>query len=335
AHTLIARFVDHLPYYRQEAIAARSGVHTPRSTLAQWSGRGGAALEPLYELHKAFVLSARVLHADETPVAMLDPGAGKTKRAYVWAYARGAFEATPGVIYEFRAGRGAQYPIEFLRGDDRQGRRSWQGTLVRDEYAAYDSVVDAKAWPGRIAAGCLAHARRKFDELARDNASVVAQEALQRIARIYRAEREFAGMTAAQRLAARETIAKPLWEEMHLWLQLERTRVADGGATAKAIDYSLNNWGTLTRNLHDGEVPVDNNHLENQIRPWATGRKAWLFAGSELAGQRAAIVMSLVQSAKLCGHDPYAYLRDVLQRLPTHPASRIDELLPHRWRPSN
>jgi transposase len=334
AHTLIARFVDHLPYYRQEAIAARSGVHTPRSTLAQWSGRGGAALEPLYELHKAFVLSSRVLHADETPVAMLDPGAGKTRRAYVWAYARGAFDPTPAVIYQFCAGRGAQYPIEFLRSKDGpDGARSWQGTLVRDEYAAYDSVVDANAWPQRIAAGCLAHARRKFDELV--DSSSVAQEAVQRIARIYRAEREFAGMPPAQRLSARLGVAKPLWQELNLWLQLERGLVAHGSAIAKAIDYSLNHWAALTRSLHDGEVPVDNNYLENQIRPWATGRKAWLFAGSELAGQRAAIVMSLVQSAKLNGLDPHAYLRDVLQRLPMHPASRLGELLPHRWQPSN
>jgi hypothetical protein len=109
--------------------------------------------------------------------------------------------------------------------------------------------------------------------------------------------------------------------------------LADGGATAKAIDYSLNNWKALTRNLHDGDVPVSNNHLENLMRPWAVGRKAWLFCGSELAGQRAAMVMSLVQSAKLCGHDPHAYLRDVLQRLPEHPARRLDELLPHRWQP--
>jgi transposase len=331
AHTMISHFVDHLPYYRMETIAARSGVHIPRSTQAQWAGRGGAALEPLYELHKAFVLSVRVLHADETPVAMLDPGAGKTKRAYVWAYARGVFDETPGVIYEFCAGRGAKYPIEFLRGDERAGRRSWQGTLVRDEYAAYDSVVDANAWPGRTAAGCLAHARRKFDELAAT--SSVAQEALQRIARIWRAEREFEDMMAVQRLAARESIAKPLWDQLHLWLQFERGRVAEGSVIAKAIDYSLKNWTALTRNLLDGEVPVSNNHLENQIRPWAMGRRAWLFAGSELAGQRAAMVMSLVQSAKLCGHNPHTYLRDVLQRLPMHLASRLDELLPHRWQP--
>jgi len=330
AHTLISRFVDHLPYYRQEAINARSGVHTPRSTLAQWCGRAGAALEPLYDVHKRFVLSDGVLHADETPVAMLDPGAGKTKKAYVWAYARGAFAPMPGVVYDFCLGRGAQYPIQFL-GPPREGEQGWRGTLVRDEYAAYDSVVDAKKHPGRIAAGCLAHARRKFDELIKHNASVVAPQVLRRIAEIYRVERELARMNSTDRLAARKEATEPLWKTLRTWLEVERGKVPDGSATAKALDYSLRHWTALTRNLLDGDVPVDNNHLENQIRPWAMGRRAWLFTGSELAGQRAAVVMSLVQSAKLNGHDPHAYLRDVLQRLPSHPASRIEELLPHRW----
>jgi transposase len=189
AHTLISRFVDHLPYYRQEAINARSGVYTPRSTLAQWSGRAGTELEPLYDAHKRFVLGCGVLHADETPVAVLDPGAGKTKKAYVWAYARGAFDATPGVVYEFCAGRGAQYPIKFL-GPPREGEREWQGTLVRDEYIAYDSVLDAEEHPGRFAAGCATHARRKFDELVKAKASAIAPEALRRFADIYRIERD-------------------------------------------------------------------------------------------------------------------------------------------------
>jgi transposase len=340
AHTLICRFVDHLPYYRQEGINARSGVHTPRSTLAAWSGRGGAALQPLYDAHKRFVLNTRVLHADETPVAMLDPGAGKTKRAYVWAYARGALDETPGVVYDFCLGRGAQYPVAFLQLE-REARAQpvplpthWQGTLVRDEYKAYETVLDAAKYPGRTAAGCLAHARRKFDELLKANASMLAGEAVRRIAAIYRVERELTGLKVEDRLARRQMSTKPLWEELHLWLQLERTRVPDGSATAQAIDYSLNHWVALTRNLHDGAVPVDNNHLENQMRPWAMGRKAWLFAGSEMAGQRAAIVMSLVQSAKLNGHDPWAYLKDVLTRLPTQLNSRIEELLPHRWQPS-
>ncbi|MEB0056187.1 IS66 family transposase [Variovorax sp. LG9.2] len=318
AHTLISRFLDHLPYYRQEAINARSGVHTPRSTLGSWSGQGSAALMPLYDAHKRFVLSAQVLHADETPVAMLDPGRGKTKRAYVWTYARGAFDPVRGVIYDFCVGRGAQYPVAFLGpNDDGHGATAWRGTLVRDEYAAYDRVMVAQ--PGRIPAGCLAHARRKFDELQRDaGKSAVAVEALQRIAQIYRIERELAEMPTEERLAGRMNIARPLWEQLHAWLRLERGRVPDGSTTAKALNYSLNAWEALTRNLLDGHVPVDNNHCENLIRPWAMGRRAWLFCGSELAGQRAAIVMSLVQSAKLNEHDPWAYLKDVLTRLPAH-----------------
>jgi transposase len=337
AHTLISRFVDHLPYYRQEAINARSGVHTPRSTLAAWAGHAGAAMQPLYEAHKRFVQSCPVLHADETPVAMLDPGAGKTKRAYIWAYARGELDAQFGVIYEFCLGRGSQYPVAFLGpaqgppGSSMEDPPAWRGTLVCDQYAGYDRALDQRVYPQRIAAHCFAHARRKFDELLA--ASEVAKEAIKRIAWIYHVEGQFEAMDTQQRLAARDQLTRPLWKELHVWLKLERARVPDGGAIAGAIDYSLNSWIALTRHLEDGSVPIDNNFLERQIKPWAMGRRAWLFCGSELAGQRAAIVMSLVQSAKLNGHEPWAYLRDVLERLPSHPNSRIDELLPHRWEP--
>ncbi|WP_374585416.1 IS66 family transposase [Ideonella dechloratans] len=141
AHTAISRFVDHLPYYRQESINARSRVHTPRSTLAAGAGQVGAALEPLYELHKHFVLDCPVLHADETPVALLDPGAGKTRKAYMWAYARSWHDAMPGVVYDFCRGRGAQYAVAFLNGDDRRGWRRWTGTLLTDRYGAYDVCV--------------------------------------------------------------------------------------------------------------------------------------------------------------------------------------------------
>nr|WP_310735044.1 IS66 family transposase [Azohydromonas aeria] len=341
AHTMISRFVDHLPYYRLETINARSRVHTPRSTLASWSGQGGAALEPLYELLKRFVLSCAVLHADETPVAMLDPGAGKTKKTYIWAYARGALDAQRGVVYDFCLGRGGQYPVAFLAstadpptGPDADKPSSWQGTLVCDRYAGYDQALDPKAYPDRRSAACLVHARRKFDELAKAGASDVAVQAIERIARIYRVEAELGSLAADERLAVRQALARPLWDELLVWLKLQRRRVADGSTTAAAIDYSLKNWEELTRNLHDGAVPLDNNHLEQQMRCWAMGRKAWLFCGSELAGRRAAMVMSLVQSAKLNGHNPWAYLRDVLARLPTHLNSRLEELLPHRWSPT-
>ena len=340
AHTLISRFVDHLPYYRLEAINARSGVHTPRSTLSSMSGRAGAAMQPLYEAHKRFVLSCSVLHADETTVAMLDPGAGKTKRAYIWAYARGELDAQRGVIYEFCLGRGSQYPLAFLGtptgslGPPRlNDELAWNGTLVCDQYAGYDRALDRRVYPQRVAAHCAAHARRKFDELLGN--SEVAKEAIKRIGRIYHVEGQFRAMNAQQRQQARDELTRPLWKELHVWLKLERGRVPDGSAIANAIDYSLKGWTALTLHLEDGAVPIDNNFIERQIKPWAMGRRAWLFCGSELAGQRAAIVMSLVQSAKLNGHDPWAYLSDVLERLPSHPNNRIEELLPHRWAKPN
>jgi transposase len=326
AHTVISRFVDHLPYYRQEQINARSGVHTPRSTLAAWSGQTGAQLMPLYDAHRAFVLGSRILHADETPIALLDPGAGKTKKAYMWAYARGAFDPDPGVVFDFCLGRGGKYPTEFLTG--------WSGTLVVDAYGGYDGVLSLE---GRSTAYCFAHARRKFDELvkATPKASPVAAEAIQRIAWLYKIEAEVRDLTCEERLRIRQERSKPMWEKLHLWLQLERTRVPDGSAIAKAIDYSLKRWEGFGRFLLDGDVPLDNNHCENRIRPLALGRKNWLFVGSQLAGERAAVMMSLLQSAKLNGHEPWAYLKDILTRMPMQLNSRIEELLPHRWQPAS
>jgi len=321
AHTLVSRFVDHIPYYRQEEINARSGVHTPRATLAAWAGAAGAGLEPLYEVHKAFVLSAAVLHADETPVRLLDPGAGKTRKAYVWGYARGEFDALPGVVYEFCAGRGAKYPVAFLKG--------WNGTLICDDYKAYETVFKLGQ---RIEAGCVVHARRKFDELIKHGHSEVATEAVRRLAWVFKVEKDARDRASEDRLAMRKSLTQQHWDGLHAWMQRERQRVPDGSGIARALDYSLNRWKVLGRFLVDGEVSCHNNHLENLLRPWAMGRKAWLFAGSELAGQRAAIVMSLVQSARINGHDPWVYLKDVLERLPTHPNRRIEELLPHRWK---
>jgi transposase len=334
AHTLISRFVDHLPYYRQEPINARSGVHTPRSTLASWAGAGGAKLEPLFEAQRRFILGCRVLHADETPVPLLDPGAGKTKKAYIWAWARSHHDPHPGVVYEFCLGRGAQYPVAFLGGKGPPWPEpAWNGTLITDQYAGYNAVLDPKLYPQRKSAVCAAHARRYFEELSRggSSASSVATEALQRWARIYHAEGAFTEMDDDKRRQARQRLSKPLWEELEVWLKLQRTQVLDGSKIAQAIDYSLNAWAALTLHLDDGAVAIDNNLIERQIKPWKLGAKNWLFVGSELAGQRAAVVMSLVQSAKLNGLDPWAYLRDVLARIHSHPSHRLDELLPHRW----
>ncbi len=179
----------------------------------------------------------------------------------------------------------------------------------------------------------MAHARRKFVELRQANKSTIAAAAIELIGQLYWIEREVRLLSAQQRLHERRTRAAPIARALHDWLLAQRGKITDGTATAKAIDYSLNRWAALTRYLDDPALPIDNNHDEQQIRPWATGRKNWLFAGTLLAGQRAAAIMSLIQSVKLNGHDPYAYFKDVLQRLPTQRARDIDELLPHHWRP--
>jgi len=324
AHVMVSHFVDHLPYYRISRMYGRSGVPKSRSTLAGWGGKTGGQLIPVFEAHRDFVLSSAVLHADETPVPLLDPGAGKTKKAYMWAYARGAFDPEPGVAYDFCLGRGGKYPMEFLKG--------WSGTLVVDAYAGYDKLL---AMEGRKTAFCVAHARREFDELIKTdaNASPVAAEAIRRIAWLYRIETELRALSTEERLRIRQERSKPLWDELHLWLQLERTRVPTGSAIMKAIDYSLKRWAGLGQFLLDGDVPIDNNHCENRIRPVVLTKKNSLFIGSQLAGERAAVVMSLLHSATLNGHEPWAYLKDVLTRLPTQLNSRIEELLPHRWQP--
>ena len=163
------------------------------------------------------------------------------------------------------------------------------------------------------------------------NKSQIAAQALQSISALYDIEREVKNLTSDERLRIRQARSRPLADAFHQWMGLQRCQITDGSATARALDYSLKRWSALTRFLDDGQLPIDNNWAENQIRPIAIGRKNWLFAGSLRAGQRAAAVMSLIQSARLNGHDPYAYLKDVLQRLPTHKNHLIAELLPHRW----
>lgn len=209
-----------------------------------------------------------------------------------------------------------------------------KGQWHKDLWHAADTQLDrlyASDYPDRIGAACAAHARRNFEELAHDGTSPVGLDAMRRFARIYEVEAELKGLSDVERRTQRQRLAKPLWNEFHQWLDLERRLVADGGAAAKAIDYTVGHWTALTRHLEDGAVALDNNHLKRQIKPWAMGRKAWQFVGSELAGQRAAVVMSLVQSARMNGHDPWAYLRNVLQRLPTQLNTQLQDLLPHRW----
>ena len=281
----------------------------------------GVRLQPLADALRAAILNEPVVHADETPVQVLQPGSKKTHRAYLWAYAPGAFQDLRAVVYDFTEGRSGAHVRAFL-GD-------WRGALVCDDYAGYKACFEQ----GIAEVGCMAHARRKFFELHQSGKSLIAEQALQTIGQLYELEAQGAHLPPEERQHLREQQARPIAEMLHAWMVAHRIKVPEGTGIARALDYSLKRWGALARYLDDGRLPIDNNWIENQIRPIALGRKNWLFAGSLRAGRRAAAVMSLIQSVKMNGHDPYAYLKDVLTRLPTHPNNRIEELLPHRWQP--
>jgi transposase len=321
AHILVSKFADHIPLYRLEGILARAEVTVPRSTLGAWVGVCGVQLDPLAAAMKTELLQRSVLHADETPVPMLKPGLGHTHRAYLWTYGTTQFDPSPLVVYDFAETRGGHHARAFLGG--------WSGKLVCDDFSGYKALFKR----GVIEVGCLAHARRKFAELQDKQSTQIASDALPFYGLLYDIEtmaREQAlDATARQRL--RQQHARPIANHLREWLTHQRRKVPDGSAVAKAINYSLKRWDALTRYIDDGDLPVDNNWLENRIRPVTLGRGNWMFAGSLRAGQRSAVIISLIQSAKLNGHDPYRYLKDVLQRLPTHPASRLQDLLPHRW----
>jgi transposase len=331
AQVLVAKYLDHLPLYRQERVFERAGMAIARSTLAQWVGECGVQLQPLVDALVVEMLKSTVLHADETPVAMLDPKAkaGKTHKAYLWSYCTTQFNPMKAVVFDFADSRGGQHVRNFLGLPGTERNPGWKGKLVTDDFSGYKACFEL----GVTEVGCMAHARRKFHELWANHGSQVGEQALKLFGELYDIEREVAGGNAEHRREARMQRSRKVADALQKWLMQQRQKVPDGSATAKAIDYSLKRWEALTRYIDDGELPIDNNWVENQIRPIALGRNNWLFAGSLRAGKRAAAVMSLIHSARLNGHDPYAYIRDVLERLPTQPASRTEELLPHRWRP--
>jgi transposase len=328
AQVLVAKYLDHLPLYRQEAIFGRAGHVIARSTLAAWVGECGVQLQPLVDALAREMLNQKVLHADETPVAMLAPGKGKTHRSYVWTYCTTPFATLKAVVFDFATSRGGQHVRAFLGLEPPAS--GWKGKLVVDDFSGYKACFEL----GVTEIGCMAHARRKFHELWANHQSSVGEQALEYFKQLYEIEREVADLDAERRREIRQERSRLVMDALHTWLVHQRQKLPEGSATIKAVDYSLKRWDALTKFIDDGDLPIDNNWVENQIRPIALGRNNWLFVGSERAGKRAAAVMSLLHSARINGHDPYAYLRDVLERLPTQPNSRIDELLPHRWRPA-
>jgi transposase len=323
AQVLIAKYADHLPLYRQEEIYARSGVPIPRSTMAEWVGACGVKLQPLGDALRALLKNRSVLHADETPMPTLRPGTGKTHRSYLWAYGTTPYDPDPIVVYDFAPGRSGEHARAFLDG--------WKGSLVCDDFSGYKALFADGAV---VEIGCMAHARRKFHELFANHQSVIAGEALTFYGALYEVERKAKelALDADGRRALRQAEAVPVAAKLHAWLLKALVEVAPKSATEKAIRYTLGRWDALTRYLNDGHLPIDNNWLENRIRPVALGRNNWLFAGSDRAGRRSAVIMSLIQTAKLHDLDPYVYLRDVLERLPLTPYRRLNELLPGAWK---
>lgn len=322
AQVLVSKYADHQPLYRQQQIYSRAGVELPRSTLADWVGRCGVELTPLVEHLRSRFLEQAALHADETPVPMLSPGKKRTHQAYIWAYATTRYAPIQGVVYDFHATRAGQASREFLA--------DWRGKLICDDYTGYKAGFAL----GITEVGCWAHARRKFHELLERNDSPIAKKTLAYIGTLYDIERQATELPPGERRQLRDAQARPIVENLRDWLTLQRSQLTNGTRTAKAIDYALKRWAALVRYLDDGQLPIDNNWVENQIRPWALGRSNWLFAGSLRSGQRAANVMTLIQSAKINDLDPQAYLRDILERLPTARLSDLDELLPHNWSPT-
>lgn len=280
-------------------------------------------LAPLGQALQDFILGHSVIHVDETPVSLLAPGRGKTKKAYVWVYRTTDFETQRAVLYDFTLSRAGEHPRRILA--------EFSGTLVTDDFSGYHALHRQ----GVTAVFCMAHARRKLFEAFELNGSQIAGQAVALIAKLYEIEREAKQLKPGDRLQIRQFQSKPVADALHAWLTTQRQLLVKADATAKAIDYTLSNWTGLTHFLDDGAVPIDNNAAENAIRPLAVGRKNWLFVGSQLAGERAAVLMSLIESAKLNGHDPWAYLKDVFERLPTLKNRDLAQLLPHNWRPAS
>ncbi|MCK8788200.1 IS66 family transposase [Roseomonas sp. NAR14] len=329
AMVLEAKFGQHLPLNRQSETYGREGVELSVSTLADWVGTAAAVLSPLQALIRAHVLAAERLHGDDTTVPLL--ARGKTITARLWTYVRDdrpfGGPDPPAALFQFSRDRTAEHPGRHLT--------AYAGILQADAYAGFGELYRPDRKPGPITeAACWAHFRRKAFELAKVARAPLAAEAVRRIDRVFEAEREVNGRPASDRSQHRRTVVAPLVADLHAWMLETRTRLSRHNDVAKALDYALTRWMAFTRFLGDGRICLSNNAAERALRGVALGRKAWLFAGSDRGGERAAVMLSLITTAKLNDVDPRAWLADVLARIADHPASRLDQLLPWNWTPN-
>ena len=325
AHVLVSKYCDHLPLYRQSQIFARQGVELDRSTLANWVGGACWWLEPLQARLAEHVFASQKLFADDTPIPVLDPGRGRTKTGRLWVYARDdrpwSGPEPPAAIYLYSPDRKAERPVSHLI--------KFKGVVQVDGYPGFEQLgTDIRL------AACWAHARRKFYEVHHATGSPIAAEALRRIAELYAIEANIRGQTATVRQNARQSRSLPLVGSMKLWLETQLTHIPPRSGLADAIRYALTRWDALCRFLDDGRIELDTNTVERAIRPITLGRKNHLFAGSDGGADRWATVCSLITTAKLNNVEPFAYLKDVLERMSNgHHMSQLDDLLPWNWRP--
>jgi transposase len=321
AHVVVGKYADHVPLYRQAEIYAREGVELDRTLLAQWVGNVNALLTPLTDALHAHVFAADVVHADDTTLPVLAPGLGKTKTGRLWTYVRderpAAGDAAPAVWFAYSPDRKGEHPQRHLE--------NFRGILQADGYAGFSKLYDG----GQVLeAACWAHARRKFIDLHELHKSPLAAQAIERIGALYAIEQEIHGRLPHERRAVRQERSKPLLDAMKPWLEQTLGTLSHKSEMAKAIRYALSRWEALARYCDDGRIAIDNNAAERALRCVALGRKNYLFAGSDVGGDRAAAIYSLLGSAKLNGHNPEAFLREVLTRIADHPITRINELLP-------
>ena len=321
AYLFISKFVDHLPLYRLGKMFERQGVKIADSTLVDWIKAACTLLVPLYEALKREVLACDYLQMDETPIRVLESETkGKSHRGYFWV-CHAPVQKLP--LFEYDARRSAQLPDDLLV--------DFHGTLQSDGYVVYEKY---EKQAGVVLAGCLAHSRREFEQ-ALGNDQPRAAHILTRIQSLYAVERQAKErqLSADERLALRQELSRPVFDELHDYLKTQYLQVLPKSAIGKAIAYSLNRWEKLEQFLLDGKIEIDNNLVENAIRPVALGRKNYLFAGNHEAAQRIAMIYSFMACCKMNEVNPQTWLQDVLFRIQEHPVNRISELLPHQWMP--
>jgi transposase len=324
AHVLVSKYGDHTPLYRQSQIYAREGIDLSRATMAEWVGRSTALLEPLAEAIGRHVLEGGAIHADDTPVRMLSPGTGRTKTARLWTYVRDERDrdgaAAPAALYRFSPDRKGIHPARHLAG--------FEGWMHADGYAGFEEPYRGGAIRE---VACLAHVRRKFVDVHRAQGSAIAGEAIRRIGQLYAVETAIRGSPPDARARIRQEKAAPVFDDRERWLPEQLSTISGKTPLAMAIRYASGRLKRLRPYLANGTLSADNNAAERAMRCVALGRKNPLFVGFPAGGRAAAVAYTLIETAKLNGVDPQAWLAHTLSRLPDHKITRIDELIPWRW----